>query len=66
LKRWCQGTAHQRSRVHFARNLFALVTQTLTDMVAAVFRTILPQPDATTVAATCGTSSPLGFSRSGR
>jgi putative transposase len=52
LKRSFQGAAHQRCRVHFARNLLALVPKTHTDMVAAVFRTIFAQPDATTVAAT--------------
>src|SRR3954447_12471762 len=52
LKRSFQGAAHQRFRVHFARNLLALVPKTHTDMVAAVFRTIFAQPDAKTVAAT--------------
>jgi putative transposase len=52
LKRSFQGVGHQRCRVHFARNLLALVPKTHTDMVAAVFRTIFAQPDASTVAAT--------------
>jgi putative transposase len=52
LRRSFQGVAHQRCRVHFARNLLALVPKTHTDMVAAVFRTIFAQPDADTVAAT--------------
>jgi putative transposase len=52
LKRSFQGTSHQRCRVHFARNLLALVPKSHTDMVAAVFRTIFAQPDAQTVAAT--------------
>jgi transposase-like protein len=52
LKRSFQGTAHQRCRVHFARNLLSLVPKSHTDMVAAVFRTIFAQPDAATVAAT--------------
>lgn len=39
-------------RVHFARNQLAHIPKTHTDMVAAVFRTIFAQPDATTVAAT--------------
>src|SRR4029078_12225446 len=52
LRRSFQGTSHQRCRVHFARNLLALVPKTHTDMVAAVFRTIFAQPDAATVAAT--------------
>ena len=52
LKRSFQKTAHQRCRVHFARNLLALVPKTHTDMVAAVFRTIFAQPHAEAVAAT--------------
>src|SRR4249919_1521667 len=52
LKRSFQGAAHQRCRVHFARNLLALVPKTHTDMVAALFRTIFAQPDAKTVATT--------------
>jgi transposase-like protein len=47
-----QGSAHQRCRVHFARNLLALVPRSHTDMVAAVFRTIFAQPDADAVAST--------------
>ncbi len=45
LKRSFQGSAHQRCRVHFARNLLAHVPKTHADMVAAVFRTIFAQPD---------------------
>ena len=52
LKRSFQGAGHQRCRVHFARNLLALVPKTHTDMVAAVFRTVFAQPGAKTVAAT--------------
>ena len=52
LKRSFQGSAHQRCRVHFARNLLALVPKSHQDMVAAVFRTIFAQPDPDTVAAT--------------
>ena len=52
LRRSFQGASHQRCRVHFARNLLALVPKTHQDMVAAVFRTIFAQPDADTVAAT--------------
>jgi putative transposase len=52
LKRSFQKTAHQRCRVHFARNLLAFVPKSHADMVAAVFRTIFAQPDAATVAAT--------------
>ena len=52
LRRSFQGVAHQRCRVHFARNLLALVPKSHQDMVAAVFRTIFAQPDPDTVAAT--------------
>jgi len=52
LRRVFQGTSHQRCRVHFARNLLALVPRSHTDMVAAVFRTIFAQPDPAAVAAT--------------
>ena len=45
LKRSFQGCAHQRCRVHFARNLLAHVPKSHADMVAAVFRTIFAQPD---------------------
>ena len=47
-----QGASHQRCRVHFARNLLALVPKSHQDMVAAVFRTIFAQPDPTTVSST--------------
>ena len=46
-----QGAGHQRCRVHFARNLLAMVPKNQMDMVAALFRTIFAQPDAETVAA---------------
>jgi putative transposase len=52
LRRSFQGVAHQRCRVHFARNLLALVPKSHQDMVAAVFRTIFAQPDPTTVDST--------------
>jgi putative transposase len=52
LRRCFQGAAHQRCRVHFARNLLAHVPKSHADMVAAVFRTIFAQPDTNTVAAT--------------
>ena len=52
LRRTFQGAAHQRCRVHFARNLLALVPRSHTDMVAAVFRTIFAQPDPGAVSAT--------------
>jgi putative transposase len=52
LRRVFQGSSHQRCRVHFARNLLALVPKTHQDMVAAVFRTIFAQPDPDTVSTT--------------
>jgi transposase-like protein len=52
LRRVLQGVSHQRCRVHFARNLLALVPKSHKDMVAAVFRPIFAQPDAATVANT--------------
>ena len=52
LTRCFAGASHQRCRVHFARNLLALVPKSHKDMVAAVFRTIFAQPDADAVAAT--------------
>jgi putative transposase len=45
LRRCLQGAAHQRCRVHFARNLLALIPKSHKDMVAALFRTIFAQPD---------------------
>jgi transposase-like protein len=52
LGRMFQRVGHQRCRVHFARNLLALVPKSHKDMVAAVFRTIFAQPTAEAVAAT--------------
>ena len=69
LKRSFQGAAHQRCRVHFARNLLAQVPKTHADMVAAVFRTIFAQPDAATVprpGTRSATSSPSRSPRSVR
>ena len=51
LRRCFQGAAHQRCRVHFARNLLALIPKSHKDMVAAVLRTIFAQPDASAVSA---------------
>jgi len=51
ISRSFQGAAHQRCRVHFARNLLALVPKNQMDMVAALFRPIFAQPDAEAVAA---------------
>ena len=55
LGRVFQGAGHQRCRVHFARNLLALVPKSHKDMVAAVFRTIFAQPDPDTAATTWDT-----------
>lgn len=52
LRRSFQGAAHERCRVHFARNLLAHVPKSHADMAAAVFRTVFAQPDAATVAST--------------
>ena len=49
LRRCLQGAAHQRCRVHFARNLLALIPSSHKDMVAALFRTIFAQPDRAAV-----------------
>ena len=46
LKRAFQGAAHQRCRVHFARNLLAHVPKGQADYVAAAFRMIFAQPTA--------------------
>ena len=55
LGRVFQGVGHQRCRVHFARNLLALVPKSHKDMVAAVFRTIFAQPDPEAASATWDT-----------
>ena len=47
--RWFQGAARQRCRVHFIRNLLAVVPRSHQHMAAAVFRTIFAQPDADAV-----------------
>ena len=44
LNRAFQGVAHQRCRVHFARNLLAYVPKGQVDYVAAAFRMIFTQP----------------------
>src|SRR5215204_5775004 len=55
LGRVFQGVGHQRCRVHFARNLLALVPKSHKDMAAAVFRTIFAQPDPDMAARTWDT-----------
>ena len=47
--RWFQGAARQRCRVHFIRNLLAVVPRSHQHMAAAVFRTVFAQPDADAV-----------------
>ncbi len=44
-----QGASRQRCRVHFVRNLLALVPRTHQHMAAALFRTVFAQPDADAV-----------------
>lgn len=51
ISRCFQGAAHQRCRVHFARNLLALVPKGNQEMVAAAFRTIFAQATAEEMAA---------------
>src|SRR5919206_50544 len=41
-----QGASWQRCRVHFLRNLLALVPKAAQEMVAATIRTVFAQPDA--------------------
>ena len=43
------GSAWQRCRVHFMRNVLAKVTRTNTHMVIAAIQTIFAQPDADAV-----------------
>jgi putative transposase len=67
LGRVFQGVGHQRCRVHFARNLLALVPKSHKDMVAAMFRTIFAQPDPEAASATWDTGDQLaaGFPKIG-
>jgi putative transposase len=51
IRRCFQGAAHQRCRVHFARNLLAVIPKAHQDMVAALFRTVFAGIDADAVAA---------------
>jgi transposase-like protein len=55
LGRVFQGVGHQQCRVHFARNLLALVPKSHKDMVAAVVRTIFAQPNPEAAAQTWDT-----------
>jgi putative transposase len=47
------GSAWQRCRVHFMRNVLARVPRASAEMVAAAIRTIFAQPDADAVSAQC-------------
>jgi transposase-like protein len=51
IRRCFQGAAHQRCRVHFARNLLAVIPKAHQDMVAALFRTVFAGIDADAVSA---------------
>lgn len=51
IRRCFQGAAHQRCRVHFARNLLATIPKAHQDMVAALFRTSFAGIDAASVEA---------------
>lgn len=51
IRRCFQGAAHQRCRVHFARNLLAVIPKAHQDMVAALFRTSFAGIDRATVEA---------------
>lgn len=51
IRRCFQGAAHQRCRVHFARNLLAVIPKTHQDMVAALFRTVFAGIDTDGVSA---------------
>ena len=69
LGRVFQGADQQRCRVHFARNLLALVPKSHKHMVAAVFRTIFAQPNPEAATQTWDTvrdQLTAGFTRSGR
>jgi transposase-like protein len=51
IRRCFQGAAHQRCRVHFARNLLAVIPKAHQDMVAALFRTVFAGIGAEAVSA---------------
>jgi putative transposase len=51
IGRCFQGAAHQRCRVHFARNLLAQIPKAHQDMVAALFRTVFAGIDQEAVEA---------------
>jgi putative transposase len=45
------GAGYQRCRVHFLRNVFAVIPKDSAEMVAATIRTLFAQPDAAAVRA---------------
>jgi putative transposase len=49
IRRQCQGASWQRCRVHYARNLLALVPKAHQEMVSAAFRSIFALTDPTEV-----------------
>jgi len=51
IARCFQGAAHQRCRVHFARNLMATIPKGHQEMVSAAFRTIFAQVGAEEISA---------------
>jgi putative transposase len=53
------GAAYQRCRVHFLRNVFAVIPKDAAEMAAATIRTIFAQPDAAAVRAQLDTVADL-------
>jgi putative transposase len=49
IKRCFQGAAHQRCRVHFARNLMSMIPKGHQSMVSAAFKTVFAQVSATEI-----------------
>jgi transposase-like protein len=49
IKRCFQGASHQRCRVHFARNLMAMIPKGHQSMVSAAFKTVFAQVSATEI-----------------
>ena len=56
------GSAWQRCRVHFMRNVLARVKRGSTHMVIAAIQTIFAQPDQPSVSSSTGSSSPCASS----
>jgi len=49
IRRCFQGATHQRCRVHFARNLMAMIPKGHQSMVSAAFKTVFAQVSATEI-----------------